>query len=268
MTGGPASRVPGSWSGDPTLRVLSGLRLPYPERIRFAREVQEDLAELARELEARGCAPAEASRRAQEMLLPAGTTLEALERLHQPLYQRLTERFAPERMRRWERSSLGLLTGVSLAGAVLVLARADLLDAPSPFLGPVLVLGVLGVTAALAKAFHLFIKGEHAPHRLRAGLGLTPALAGLTLLAAGGGFLIDLHALAKVMEAGPPDPGPVLLGFTGSASALLACGLVLALLSGLLWFLLLQWIAGVEQAERELGSDAASRQPPSGEVLS
>jgi hypothetical protein len=268
MTTGLRSRVSGVPSGDPALRILSGLRLPYPERIRFAREVQEDLVGLARELEARGCAPAEARRRAEEMLLPQGTTLEALERLHQPLYRRLTERFEPDRMRRWERSSMVLLTGVSLAGALLVLARADLLGAPSPFLGPVLLLGVLGVTAALVKAFHLFIKGEHDPLRLRVGLGLPPALAGLTLVAAGGGFLIDLHALAGVMEAGPPDPGPVLLGFTGSASALLACGLVLALLSGLLWFLLLQWIAGVEQAERELGSETASHPPPSMEVLS
>jgi hypothetical protein len=130
---------------------------------------------------------------------------------------------------------------------------------------PVLVLGVLAVTAAGAKAFHLFVMREHAPGRLRTGLGAVPVLAGLTLLAAAAGFLVDLYVLAASMEAGPSDPGAMLLGFVARSSVLLACGLVLALLGALFWFLLLQWIAGVEQAEQELGLAAAPPRPPSRE---
>lgn len=251
------------------VRVLSELRLPHPERARFARELRQDLNALTLELEARGLPPADARRRAREMLLPTGPAREALERLHRPLYHALAARFSPSRMRRWERSALVLLSGAAVVAALVALAHADLLGAPSRFLAPVLVLGVLAVMAALTKAFHLFVMREYQPGRLRTGLAAAPALAGLTLAAAAAGFFTDLYLLAASMEAGPPDPGALVLGFVGRSSALLACGLVLALLAALLWFFLLQWIAGVEQDELELDLTAAAPvQPPSTEVSS
>jgi hypothetical protein len=235
------------------LRRLPELRLPYPERARFARELREDLEDLTRELEARGCEPDDAQHRAREMLLPTDPAMEALETLHRSRYQGLTMRFSPDRIRRWERMALVALTGAAVAGALGGLGQADLLGAPSGFLAPVIVLGVLAVIAALAKAFHLFVMREHADGRLRAGLGATPALAGLTLAAAAAGFVTDLFMLAARMEAAPSDPGAVVLGFIGRSSVLLTCALVLALVAALVWFLLLQWVVRVEQEERELG---------------
>ena len=239
--------------GDGAARLLAELRLPHPERARVVREVAADVVEMAGVLEARGMAPEEALRRAEETLLPAGPALEALERVHRPLYDHLTRRFPASRMRRWERTALVLLAVSGLVAALAGMARGNLLQAPSPFLLPVLALGVASVAAALAKAFQLFVKRDHATTRLRSGMGLVVGLIASTGLMAAGGFLLDLWALTGAMEGGPGEPGALLLAFLGSASALLASSLVLVLLSGLLWFLLLQWIAGVEQTERELG---------------
>lgn len=235
-------------------KVAEGLRVPHPARARLLREMAGDLGGLARELEARGWSPDAARRRAEEVLLPEGPALEALVRLHVPPYQRL---------RPWERRTVAALTLFSAVAALVAVARSAPLGTPSPFLVPVVVLGTAAVGAGLAKAFRLFVVRDHRVERLRAGLSTTLGLAVATPLAALAGAVADLRTLAARMVTGPPDPVRTVSGFLHRDATLLAAGLALALLAGLLWLLLVQWVAAVESFEAGLAHDGAPDPFPS-----
>jgi hypothetical protein len=171
-------------------------------------------------------------------------------------------------MRAWERGVLVALSVFALGSSLAALARADLLASPSAFLVPALTLGMAAVAAALAKAFQLFVKREHAPAALRRGLGCVLGAAALTLAVGVSGFTVDLYGLAAFMEAGPAEPGRAVLEFVREGATLLVSSTVLALLAALLWFLLLQWVAGVEDAEAELRGSFRPSTHPGPEVSS
>ena len=127
---------------------------------------------------------------------------------------------------------------------------ADLLADPSPFLWPILVLGVVLAAATLAKTFEVWIKRDHsAPGR---GLGAILGLSGLILAAGFGGVLVDLYALAGVLEANPELTSTLTPGWLIRSAGLLAASLVVGLAGALAWFVLTQWHAFVSHARREL----------------
>ena len=90
--------------------------------------------------------------------------------MHAPLYRRLLARLSHRTRHRTERAVLGVLSAAVLAGGSAALARADILADPSPFLAPVLALGAAVLVLGAAKLFLLYVKRDHAPERLRAGL--------------------------------------------------------------------------------------------------
>ena len=60
------------------------------------------------------------------------------------------------------------------------------------------------IAAVVAKVFHLFIKRDHHPRRLRAGLAWVPMLATTTVVAAGLGALADTYRFTGGLEATAP----------------------------------------------------------------
>jgi hypothetical protein len=106
-------------------------------------------------LVAEGLSMDEARRRASEALVPDAKSLNALERLHEPLYKRFTALITPDRLRVGERWALAVTASVLLAGG-LALLRINLLD--QPVLWPALALGAVLFAAVLAKAFELWVK--------------------------------------------------------------------------------------------------------------
>ncbi len=242
--------------------------LPHPVRTRILLELAGDVEELTRDLRRAGLGEEEAARRAAERVVPSEAALDALVRLHRPIYRRLVEPLPDPALRRWERGALLATTTFVLAAGVIPLGRSGLLDAPSPFLWAVLILagGVAGLV--LAKGFQLFVRRDHRPERLDRGLGALLALSGAALLVAGAGTVIDLWALAATLEAGVPDPAPLLTAWLLRESVLLAAALLTAIAGGLGWFLLAQAAAAVrlgdQEVRRTLGAAPVTADPGSG----
>lgn len=244
-----------------TLRsVEQSLQIPLPERTRILRELQFDLEELQARFVSQGVEPTEARQRALDALVPDGAVLEQLDRLHQSAYHRVTRRLDDRHLRMLERSALAVMTAVVLGVQTTALFRLDLLSDPSPFLGPVLALG--GVTLALGfwKAFELWVKRDY--ERPERGLGIILGMCAVILGTGFGGLLLDLYWLAERLEAAPELSGPLIRESLSRDSVLVAITFLIALMGGLLWLILSQWLAWVSGAHRAvLGLDTSSTKP-------
>jgi len=235
----------------PTLReVERGLALPIPDRIRILRELEYDLEELWDRLVAEGIPREEARRRALDALVPDAGSMGELDRLHTPLYRRLTRRLSSQHLRIAERSALVLAATSVLLVQAATLVQANLLRSPSPFLWPILIVGALLFALVLTKAFQLWIKGDHAqPKR---GLRMILAVAGVILAMGMGGVIFDLYHLAEILEMTPELAGTLVPEWLVRDAALLSVAILLALAGGLAWFVLSQWVALVSRAHREV----------------
>jgi hypothetical protein len=236
--------------------------LHHPARTRILLELAGDLEGLTAELRDRGVAESEAATRAAERVLPSDAALEALVRLHRPLYRRLTAPVPDTTLRRWERGLLLAATVMTLGAGVALLWTQGLLASPSPFLWPVLLLagGVVAVT--LAGSFRLFVRGEHGPESLGRGPALVLALSAGALLAGGAGAVAEVWWLASTLEAGGSAAAPALMPWLFQASVLVTTSLLTALAGGLAWFLLAQGMAAVrggDEAVRRALADDRSR---------
>lgn len=235
----------------PTLReVERELTVPIPDRVRILRELEFDLEELRGRFEAEGLQIEEARVRALEVLVPDRRTLIELGRVHSPLYTRSTRRLSDHSLRIVERSALALATAIVVLAETQVLLGADLLGGPSPFIWPVLGLGAVLFAVILAKAFGVWVKGDH---RVSAdGLRGILALAGATLAAGVGGTLIDFYRLAAVLEKAPELAETLAIQWLVRDSALLSVSILLALSGALAWFTLTQWFTLVSWARRDV----------------
>lgn len=247
----------------PILReVEAGLRLPLPDRTRLLRELEADLEELTGRFIAEGMSADKALARAREALVPDQRSLNALNAVHEPLYRRLTRGISGDGLLLAERGALSLATLFVVVGGGLSLARVDLLASPSPFLWPVLWLGGLIFAAVVAKAFQLWVKRDHlAPGR---GLGAILLLSGATLGTGLLGLLVDVFRLAARLEVEFADAAPLLTDWLMRDTALMSVSILVALLGGLAWFVLAQWLAFIEDDHRQLLGLNALRRPKRG----
>lgn len=231
---------------DAVRSVAAELDLPEPMRSRTLLELRGDLEAMVEALESRGVDAAAARRRALDALVPGPEALEALRRVHRPLYQRLVDRFSVAGRHRLERVLLVLLIAVYLAGGLATLGRFELLAWAAPSLWPVLIgavaIGVLGV----AKLFQLWVVGAH--RHLRRGLGLLLVLAGATLVAAFAGAVADFYGVADRLAGGAAQL-PVLLPWLQREMVLLSTALLAASAAGLFWLVASIRVARIEQTE-------------------
>jgi len=235
----------------PILReVEAGLTLPIPDRVRILRELEFDLEHLTARLEADGLPSDEALRRAREALVPDEHSLLALQRLHAPLYRRMTRRIAGDRLRVAERWALALTSAAVVVVGTAALLRADLLSDPSPFLWPVMGLGGMLFAAVVAKGFQLWVKRDHAvPAR---GLGTILMVAGATLATGILGVMLDFYRLAGDLEREPDFVQALAPQWLVRDAALLSVSILLALAGGLAWFVLARWVTLIESDHRDV----------------
>lgn len=235
----------------PALRRLEReLRLPILERLKIVRELAFDLEQLQARLMEQGVPAADAGARALDTLVPEGGALGDLRRLHAGPYGRLTRHLPDGTVRALERTALALATLAVLATGTVLMAGADLLRDPSPFLWPVLGLGGLVFAAVAANGFGLWIKGDHA--RPARGLWVILALSGITLAVGAGGFVADLYRLAALLERSPELTVTETTRWLVRDCALLAATLLVVLCGGLGWFLATQWHTAVTAARMDL----------------
>ena len=244
-----AARTIGSLA--PILReVEAGLTMPIPQRVRILRELESDLQALTARFVADGLSVDDALLRARDALVPDQHSLRELQRLHTPLYRRMTSHIDGDRLRIAERSALAITTaGVVVLGTAALL-RADLLTDPSPFLWPVLGLGGLLFAAVVAKAFQLWVKKDHRVPAL--GLMSILGFAGATLSMGILGTMLDFYRLAGDLEQAPNIANTLASQWLMRDAALLSVSILLALAGGLAWFALARWVTVIEEDHRDV----------------
>jgi hypothetical protein len=205
---------------------------------------------LTERLVADGVAPNEARQRAAHALVPDEQTLRALERLHEPLYVRLTRRIDPSRLRTLERRGLVAAAVFMVGASGLALASANVVDAVSRFQWPVMMVGGLTFAAGLAKAFEIWIKGDHS--RIRRGLTAILFLSLSQLAIVTVGIMADLYVAASMVESAPAQVEAITLGWIFSSSLLMATGLLFGLAGTLGWFVIDHWVTHIETAHQEV----------------
>lgn len=222
--------------------------LPVEVRTRLGEELAADLEGAYQALIGRGWTPDAARERARQLIVPDAEALGRIAGVHRPLYGRLAARFGDTSVHRGERLAVVAVTAVSLILVGAPLLRAELFASPSAFLPPVLLGGSVTIAAVLAKAFHLFVKRPSTLPALRAGLAAPIAAAGLTLLAAFCGALVDTYRFAARVETTAPTGSTEVVSFLGDTAALLAVALAFSLAGALGWFLLLHRVVAAEAA--------------------
>ena len=229
--------------------LASNAGLPLTARTRIVRELSEDLRALTDQLVAKGVDPEDASRRAAEVVVPAGPALQELEDLARPLYRRLVAHVHPRRIHSAERGALGVATLLLLAVEGIALVEAGVLADPSPYLWPVLATGTTTLVAVLAKAFQLWIKGAHEDPRR--GIAAIAVLSGVTLALGCAGALLGLLELAATLEVAPEHAPGLTLAWLVRDAALLSTAIILSVTGGLGWLALNGWTTWAEQAYAE-----------------
>ena len=244
----PPERAHGPEAARSLARIVEDLSLPLPARTRLLQELASDLHDFTDSLVTRGVPWHEARRRAAETVVPDASALSEIEGLLVPRYRKLTGGLSANALRRSERAALAIATLILVSLQTSALLKAELLADPSPFLWPVLATGAATLALVLAKAFQLWIKGQH--QRPRRALGLVAGLSGATLCLAIGGVLVDLIRLCAAMEQSPSDGPALVTAWIVRDAALLSSGILLALTGALGWFALSAWITHVEHRHR------------------
>lgn len=245
MSAGPTSEFL------PTLRRLDGeLALPLPDRVSILRELAADLEQLTSRLVAQGHLLEDARMVAMDALVPEGSTLSELSRVHAPAYAQITRRLSPPRLRVLERTALAVATTGVLAFEALTLLGTDLRRDPSPFLWPVLCVGALLFAVVATQAFALWIKREQrSPEH---GVGAILAISGLVLAVGFGGAFIDFFLLVQRLERTPEPAMGLLLDWLRRDGTLMSVTILVAMVGGLTWFILTQWLGALAAARHEV----------------
>lgn len=234
----------------PTLRRLdTELAIPLPDRLGVLRELEADLEELTDSFVARGHDLEVAREMAREALVPDGTTLGELRRIHSSAYARLSQRFGGSRLRVIERSSLVLATtGVMVVEAVALMGADPSYD-PSPLMWPLLWLSGVLFAAIAATAFSLWVKKDHVA--AKPGPQAILGLSALVLTAGVVGATVDLYLLAGSIEAVPTDAASRLLHGLRRDGALLSVSMLASMSGGLAWFVFTQWLFALGAARAD-----------------
>ncbi|HSJ08418.1 MAG TPA: hypothetical protein VK928_00855 [Longimicrobiales bacterium] len=232
-------------------RVATQLAVPQPARSRILHEMAADLEDLYAEYRARGLGESEALRRAEAALGASPEAIEQLIEVHQPAWERLLARFSERRRNRIERL---LVTGLTLAGVALGLgglAGQRILQDPSAFVWPVLVLTAVALAVAAGVFFRLFIRQDHRPQRLHTGLVPLLALAAAILLAGAFGALREMTAAAQAVAAAGSPSLALVLPWLRRAAEVLALALTGDLAVLLCWFHLRQRARSIARTEAD-----------------
>ena len=234
----------------PALRRISGeLGLPEPARSRVILEMAADLEAMYEHFRARGLGEEEAARRAEDRVLASPDALRQLVLVHTTGYQRWLSGVAGRL--RWGVDLLLFVLGVApfLAIAALPVAAPAGRAWDDPALWGMVAAGAAIAGLASWKAHQLVVQRERSTVRLHRGLASLLFLGAMAPLLGAIGFLASLRGLVRMgMGAGGPA-GVAAAEAIARGGTLLCLGILLGIAAGLVWFVLANRIATIEEAE-------------------
>ncbi len=220
-------------------RAGDHLEVPEPTRTRILLEMAFDLENCYRHYLEQGCDEAEATRRAEEAFGASDEALQLLARIHQPGFVGVADRFPRHVGTVWSKILMVALLAFEILLAIRVITDRSFFVHPSPFLWPLAGLALAAFLFTLWKLVQIFSRSGDDVRRLRTGLGTMLFFAGASLAVAGLGFLYHLQRFFRLNSIGAPET--LFMNFAGwmvSISSLMTIGLLIAILAGLVWYVL------------------------------
>ncbi len=230
-----------------TLRQINEeLDLPQPTRSRILLEMAGDLEDLYQHHLSQGLDPDTATRRAEEAFAASDEALKHLARIHRS-GAGLADRLARQVGSPWEKALLvaWALAFIFIAGQVTT--QEGFFVIVSPFVWPIGGLALAGFAFTLWKVYELVLKRPPDLHRLRSGLGVLLFLAAASLAISVCGFFYHLRWYAYQTYEGAPETVFMMFAtWTRAISSMMVIGLLTAVLTAVVWFLLTGLVTRIE----------------------
>lgn len=233
-------------------RARARLEIPEPSRTRVLLEMAADLEDSFQFYVSQGLTEAEAVQRAEEAFGTSEEALKHLARIHQSGMGGIADRVTGQVGRLWEKILLILLFAFEIWLAVRVLSDRSFFVYMSPFLWPIAALASSAFVFTIWKLIQIFSTSGRNIRKLREGLGVLLFCAGSSFAVAGCGFLFHMQRFFRLnVERAPESLFMNFAGFMIQISSMMTIGLLTAILSALVWFLLAGLVARAEMRQMD-----------------
>jgi hypothetical protein len=234
---------------DTLKEINERLDVPQPARSRLLLEIAGDLNDLYEHFRSQGMSKGDARRLALDTCDLSDDALAELVSLHTSLWRRFMDRFSAQAQSRWERALLLVFLVFVVAATGQIVTTAAVFRLAAGWVWPAVFVTFVGVVVGAEKLYQAYIKKSHNARRLRSGLGAVLAAAVADLIIGTYGYAMGMyHAVHRTAE----DVDGMWLFVTEwlleSSSLLIVC-FTAAILVSLLWYVLANKVARIEQAE-------------------
>lgn len=233
-----------------TLRDINDrLELPQPARSRVLLEIAADLDDLFAYYRQHGCSPQEARIRAIEHCDLSDEALAGLVQVHTSVWKRFLDRFGAQAQSRWERVFLLVLLAfvALLTGRMIV--TLEVFEAAEAWVWPVVLVTFAAAVFGGHKLYLAFLKKDHDSRRLRSGLTALIAAAVANLIIGTFGAWMGLYRAAGRAADDVAGFWRYAVEWLFAGSSLFVVSLTAAVMVSLLWFVLANKVARIEEAE-------------------
>jgi len=242
-------------------RVLSEaqerLEIPEPSRSRVLLEMAADLEDSYQFHLEQGCDEAEAARRAEEAFGTSEEALKHLSRIHETSLGGMQTRLSGQIGRPWEKILLLLIFAFEILAAAKVVSHEAFFMFLSPFLWIIGALAAAAFALTAWKLYQIFFSSGSDVRQLRSGLGALLFFAGASLAVSSLGFLFHIQRFFKLNYSNAPES--LFMNFAGwmaTISFMMILGLLVAMLTALIWFVLINLTTRSERRQVEALLDA------------
>lgn len=231
--------------------VDSRLDLPRPAKDRILLEIAADLEDLFEFYLEHGLGEEEARSLTESRFEFSDLSLAELVEVHRSGLRGFMDHLSTQTQTRWEQTLLALLLVLVAATGGPAVVRSDFFRQAGPFIWPVLGIGVAAGTLSLAKFCGLFVRRERDLRTLRKGLPSLLLLATASMIVGLYGFSVELYLAFRKLAFNPDGVWLFVIEWLQRGSPVLLLGLIVTLVTAVIWFALVHRVRSIEQ--REIG---------------
>jgi len=239
------------------------LNLPQPTKSRIILEIASDLEDLYNYYITQGLNSKDAIKKAEEKFDLTDEALNELVTIHQTIFRKFLDKITEQTQSQWERIILLLVFIIIVSLSAKTFISTPFFLHASKFVWPILGIFFSVIILSLPKFYNIFLKKDHQLAKLRQGLNSILFLGVINLSIGLFGYLKELYSagvsgmffisyLGFLVNWYVPGSDQNMMNITQwmikSSSLAMFCILV-TIFTSAIWFLLLNKIVKIEQAE-------------------
>ena len=225
------------------------LDLPQPEKSKIILEISSDLNDALAHYLAEGLPREDAIAKATETFKISDDSINQLTQIHESLFRRLMDRLSKQVLNRWEKGGLIILVLFISIFTGHIFLNHEFFTNASRFVWSVAGIALVVMIMTLWKFYQLFIKRDHRIRFIRQGLPLIFFLGISSLFMGVYGLVTDTYITMSQIQMSLPSASIRMMNFLLGISSLMIVSLLVAVLTELIWFFLMNKVIQIELAE-------------------